>query len=239
VRNRNATRLRCRQVSPPLLAIALGLPLLADPVFGQGRILDRAIFFITRGSEVVGREEFVLRMGRASGQGDGFTISARAYYPADRSTPIMVSTIQFGPDSLPTAARLDLDTEDRPSVFVSLELRRITVRKVTPSGESARQFAAVDRALLLDEFLVSPYALLPSSGEGSLTTVDARSGDREVLDLVNRGMEVTTVQDASVSLQHLILGTGNSARHLWYDDLGRLIKVSIGSDLIATRSFNP
>jgi hypothetical protein len=240
VRNRNATDTRRRYVSSPLLAAVIGLPLVTDPGAAQGRILDRAVFVITRGSEVVGREEFVIRQGRAAGQGDGYTISAQAFYPDDRTTPTMVSTIQCGPDSQPTAARLDADTDDRPSVFVSINSRRITVRKVTPSGESARQFPAVDRTLLLDDLLISPYALLPSSREGSLTTIDPRSGDREVVALVDLGLEVTTVHGASVSLRHFTLGNGSSAKHLWFDELGRLIKVTIGSlQLTATRAYNP
>lgn len=240
MRNRNATDTRRRYVSSPLLAAVIGLPLVTDPVAAQGRILDRALFVVTRGSEVVGREEFVLREGRASGQRDGFTISARAYYPEDRPTPIMVSTIQCGPDSQPTAARMDFDSDDRPSVFVSLNSRRTTVRKVTPTGESARQFPAVDRTLLLDEFLISPYALLPSSREGSLTTINPRSGAREVVALEDLGMEVTTVQGESVSLRHFTLRNGGSVRHLWFDELGRLIKVSVESlQLTATRAFNP
>lgn len=238
MRSGNATHARRRHVSSRLLAAVIGIPLVTDPVSIQGRILDRAVFIIRRGSEVVGREEFVIRQGRASGQRDGFTISARAYHPDDRSTPIMVSTIQCGPDSQPTAARLDLDTEDRASVFVSIGSRRITVREVTPNGESARQFPAVDRTLLLDELLISPYALLPSRSEGSLTTFTPRSGAKEVVDLVDFGREVTTVRNASISLRHLTLGTGSGATHLWYDELGRLVKVSMGSlRLTATRSF--
>jgi len=239
VRNRNATHARRRHVSSRLLAAVIGLPLVTDPVSIQGRILDRAVFTIRRSSEVVGREEFVIRQGRASGQRDGFTISARAYRPDDRSEPIMVSTIQFGPDSQPTAARLDLDTEDRPSVFVSIDSRRITVREVTPNGESARQFPAVDRTLLSDELLISPYALLPSRSEGSLTTFNPRSGAKNVATLVDFGRELTTVHNASISLRHLTLETGTGTTHLWYDELGRLMKISVESlQLTATRSFD-
>ncbi len=238
--DRNAIYPSWRNISSLVLPAVFGFPLVTGPAFAQGRIVDRAVFTIRRGAEVVGREEFMVRVGRASGQRDGFTISARAYYPGDRSEPIMVSTIQCGPDSLPTAARLDLDTADRPSVFVSLDSRRITVRQVTPGGETARQFPAPGRTLILDEFLISPYALLPFTSEGSLTTVDPRSGTREVVALVDLGMEVTTVRNASISLRHITLGAGSSATHLWYDELGRLIKLSVESlQLTATRSFDP
>jgi hypothetical protein len=142
----------------------------------------------------------------------------------------MASTIEFGPDSQPTSARLDLNTGDRPSVLVALTPRRVTVRTVTPRGESARQYPALARTLLLDEFLVSQFVLLPSRREGDVAMVDPRTGLRSIVPLRDSGMESVEVRGVERELHHLVLAEGAETRHLWYDETGRLIMVEVPAD---------
>ncbi|UCG86038.1 MAG: hypothetical protein JSW71_19350, partial [Gemmatimonadota bacterium] len=174
----NLSLTRMRHVVPALVAAITGL---APALSAQSRLIDQATLVITRGSVVVGKEQFVLRSGRQSAPGSGFTLTIRAHYPADRTEPVLVSTVEFGPDSQPTTGRLDLDTGERPSFLVSVAPRRITVRSVTPGAESAQQYPAVARALLTDELLVSLYAILPSRREGTVTTIDPRTGGTETV----------------------------------------------------------
>lgn len=215
-----------------LAAVAALIPPAVGPAVVQGAVLDRATFVITRGSEVVGREEYVLRRGRQSG-GPGFTLTANSYYPADRSAAILASTLEFGLDTMLAAARLDLDSEDRPSTLISFSPRRVTIRTVTPHGESARQFPATDRTLVLDEFLIATFAILPGGSEGELTLIDARAGQRNVATLNDHGVEMTDVRGIERSLRHVTLSTGAELRHLWYDDQGRLIKFDFPSTVLA------
>jgi hypothetical protein len=223
-----------RHVIASLVAVIAGF---APAIAAQSRLVDQATLVITRGSALVGREQFVLRSGRQSAPGSGFTLTVRAHYPASRPDPILVSIFEFGPDSQPATGRLDLDTGERPSVLISVTPRRITVRSVTPGAESARQYPAVARALLTDEFLVSLHAVLPSRREGTITTIDPRTGRTETVELLDLGAGSTLVGDAQITLRHLTLGSGNQLRHLWYDAEGRLMKVEVtDGSLVATRS---
>ena len=208
-------------------AALLGLLVLAPPIVAQGQLVDHGVFEISRGSQIVGREEFVLRTGRQQSPGNGFTLTIQSYYPASRVRPVLVSVVEFGADSLPTAARLDVDSGDRPSVLVLFEPRRITVRRVTPGAESARQYPAAARALLSDEMLVCLYTILPSSEDGTVNLIDPRTGAKETLKLTDMGRVRTLVNGTEMTLRHRSLGSNEQARHLWYDAEGRLMKVEI------------
>ena len=222
-----------RHAIPPLVAAIAGFA----PGVAAQNLIDQATLMVTRGSVIVGREQFVLRSGRQSAPGSGYTLTIRAHYPANRPDPVLVSTIEFGPDSQPANGRLDLDTGERPSFLVSVAPRRITVRSVTPGAESAQQYPAVTRPLLTDEFLVSLYVLLPSQREGTITAIDPRTGRTEMLELADLGSGSTRVGDAAMTLRHLTLGSGNQIKHLWYDSDGRLMKLEVADgSLTATRS---
>ena len=211
----------------PLLAFVSVMHVSAPTAAAQGSLLDSAVFVITRGSTVVGREQFTLRSGRPSGSGGGFTVSVTAHYPPDSPYPTAASVIEFGADSQPISARIDLDRDDRPSVLVAFAPRRITIRTVTPSGESVRQLQGFARTLVLDEFLLSSFAFLPGRADGTVALVNPRAGQRVVVPLTDRGMDRTAVQGADRVLRHLSLGSGRDARHLWYDGEGRLIKLTV------------
>jgi hypothetical protein len=160
-------------------------------------------------------------------------MTASSYYPADRPAAILASTLEFGLDTTLAAARLDLDSEDRPSTLISFSPRRVTIRTVTPHGESARQFPATDRTLVLDEFLIATFAILPGKAEGALTLIDARAGQHNIATLDDHGIEMTDVRGIERSLRHLTLSAGGELRHLWYDDQGHLIKFDFPSTVLA------
>jgi hypothetical protein len=214
-------------VSSSLPASLLGLLAMTPPIMAQGRLVDQGIFEISRGSEIVGREEFTIRAGRQQSPGVGFTLTVQSYYPADRARPVLVSVVEYGADSLPNVARIDGDTGDRPSVLVLFEPRRITVRQVTPGAESARQYPATARALLSDELLVCLHTLLPSNTDGTVSLIDPRTGNQEALELTDMGRVRTLVNGTEMTLRHRSLGSNERARHLWYDADGRLIKIEI------------
>jgi hypothetical protein len=85
----------------------------------------------------------------------------------------------------------------------------------------------MSRALVLDEFLLSPLALLPGKHEGQLTVFDARAGSRELVQLNDRGIRSVEVRGVERELRHLTLEAGPAVRHLWFDDSGSLVKVEI------------
>jgi hypothetical protein len=83
------------------------------------------------------------------------------------------------------------------------------------------------------------YTLLPF-GAHHLNALHARTGERQAIQVVDRGTETTTIQGVSHPLRHVILHVGGEDRQLWYDARGRLMRVDIAtSGLIAERAPGP
>lgn len=220
-----------------LLSVVLTaqLCILSPLLEAQGGILDQGQFLIYRGSDIVGREEFVVRRGRAT-SGSGYSIASAAFHPQHDLTPSATWGLELGPDSQPTVARIDVNRGDSPSVLVRFEPRRITVRTVTPSGESARQFPAAGRALVLDELFVSGYLIPPGLAEGTIILFRPRTSLLQVATLKDDGMQQTLVGGRNRSLTRLTLESATGIQHVWFDGRGRLIKIEIPSeDLTAVR----
>ena len=224
------------------LVLLAGLSSLAQPALSQARELDSGVLVVSRGSEVIGREEFTLHRGQLSEAGAGFvgagfTVSATAYYPSSRSYASAASVITFGADSQPAGARMDLEGNGQTTTFVDFTARRITVRHRTSAGESAGQYPRSGRMLLIDDSILCLLTLLPGANSGPVTLFYPRSGQTIRAPLEDLGVELTTVNGDERQLQHVTLGTDDQIRHIWYDSRGHLIKVEIpAQNLIAVRS---
>lgn len=237
----NQVRRRCTSQILQLLALA---GLAAQPVAAapQGRVLDQAVFVISRGSSEIGREELSIHQGRPSEAGGGFigtgySVSTAAYYPAHRSYATAASVVQFDSDSQPSSAWMDLEGGGQPNVFVDFTARRITVRTRTAAGESASQFPRSARLLVVDDSLLSVFALLPGQDPGAVTLFYPRTGRRHQAPLEDLGTEPTQFEGDERQFRHWTIGSGEQLRHLWYDSLGRLMKIEMpAARLTAIRS---
>lgn len=216
-----------------------GVPVLAALLLWakgpQGPVLDSGSFVISRGGVVVGREEFTVRRGRSSGP-DGFTITATARYSVPRVNTL-APVLELGADSLPVQLQFDVSGETQARVYARFGPRRITVRVVRPSGESARELPASGRTLVADDSVFALYAIRPAPGP--LEVLMPRNGQRAPAELVSLGTERTTLQGVSRQLEHWVL-RGADERHLWYDETGRLMRVDLPSlSLSAEREAAP
>jgi hypothetical protein len=63
----------------------------------------------------------------------------------------------------------------------------------------------------------------PAGRAGRRLSLHGALGDP--LEIVDRGVESTLVDEATLSLQHLSLRFAGESVEAWYDDSGRLIKV--------------
>ncbi len=224
--------------------IGPAVALLAVPLDTSGRVaqdhaLDSGIFQIQRGATVIGREEFAIRRGRRVGAAFGFTVSARAAYPPARPTLRITSLIEFGPDSQPATGQIELADGEAKRLLVAVEPRRVTVRTITPSEESARQYPATGRTLIVDEALVSSFAFLPRGGVGPIAVIEPQALRRQVVELVDRGLDQTAVGRRTETLRHFTLGSGDEARHLWYDEQGRLQKLVVPATEVTAFRTDP
>jgi hypothetical protein len=217
---------------PSVAALAALLFTASGP---QGPVVDAGTLVISRGGVTVGREEFTVRRGTSSGP-DGFTIAATARYSVPHTTTLS-PVVELGADTLPVQVQFDVFGEGQARVYVRFAPRRITVRVVRPSGESAREFPATGRTLVADDSVFALYAIRPAPG--TLQVLTPRNGQRTPAELVRLGTERTTLQGVSHQLEHWVL-RGEDERHLWYDDAGRLMRVEIPAlSLTAEREPTP
>lgn len=201
----------------------------------QGPVVDAGTLVISRGGVAVGREEFTVRRGTSSGP-DGFTIATTARYSVLRSIALS-PVVELGPDTLPVQVQFDVFGDGQARVYVRFAPRRITVRVVRPSGESAWELPATGRTLVADDSVFGLYAIRPAPGPLQILT--PRNGQRTPAELVRLGTERTTLQGVSHQLEHWVL-RGKDVRHLWYDQAGRLMRVELpGLSLTAEREPAP
>jgi hypothetical protein len=177
-----------------------------------------------RGDEVVGREEFAVRQGTTSARVSGFTVASTALYPADRPDRTLVSVVEMGPDSFPTVVRFEVGNGELLRVAVGVGPRRVTVRRATATSESAREYPARERPIVVDDSVFAPLAIRPPSGRPARSlTMDGTLG--ESIEVIDRGMESTTVADRRLALDHVTVRSAGESVEVWYDGAGRLMKV--------------
>lgn len=181
----------------------------------QGRERDAGTLVVSVNGVGAGREEFSIREGRA-GSREGFTVTSRRL-SGEGGEVILLATTELGPDSQPVSAQL-ADPKAERRVYIQVSPRRVTVRAVTPAGESVREYRGGTPVWLADNESLAWFALMPRLGSGPLTTVWPREDRRETWEIGDRGLE-------SQSLRHIVLGTPRGERHLWYDAAGRLMRV--------------
>lgn len=191
------------------------LVLVAGGMAPQARDRDAGTFIVSVNGTVVGREEFSIRNGRAASR-DGFTVTSRRL-SADGGAVTLLATTELGADSLPVSAQLAEPGVERRTL-IQVSPRRITVRTVTPAGESVREYRGGAPVLLADHEALAWFAMAPRLGGGAVTVLWPRGDRREIWEIEDRGV-------GTDSLRHMVLGTAPGEHHLWYDDAGRLRKV--------------
>jgi hypothetical protein len=191
----------------------------------QASEVDRGMLIVMRGSETVGREEFVVHRGRGSGVLAGFTIMSTAWYPAERPERSLSSVVEVGTDSVPSATRLEAGNGDPKRVLIGLGPRRITVRSATSSGESAREYPFREPHVLVDDSLFAAHAFPPVARNGTARTLTLEGIRGPLAEIVDHGTATTLVGNAARQLHHLSIVSPSMERHLWYDSAGQIVKV--------------
>ncbi len=115
--------------------------------------------------------------------------------------------------------------------------RRVAVRLKTATGESAREYPAGGSVLLADDSVFAYHALPPNLSQPAASGITLRGARRGGAEWTDHGTEPTDVGPDTRALWHLSVTLGGVTRHLWYDDGGRLVKLSIPtSDLVVLRA---
>ena len=130
-----------------------------------------------------GREVVSVRPG--SGGLPSTTLSGIARYPAVRPRTQVTGTLDRGADGALASAQFDWQTPEHAwRTYVQAGARRLTVRSATEGRESAREYPADPRTVVLDDSLFTPWiivAALAGSSEAPIDAVWPRAGRRGTL----------------------------------------------------------
>jgi hypothetical protein len=207
------------------------LAVLATGGWLQGQddqVVDSGTFTITHQGIVTGRETFVLKRGPPAAGGPGLILTTSAAYPPDHARASFTAQAEYGADSV--ARQFQVDEAVGKQRFLARFLgRRVTVRIVTLTNESAREYPVSGAAFVVHDSLFAFYLLLRASAPAtdSVTIINPTSGRRNTALASAGAADTATVGGTRRILKHIILGTGEDVRHLWYDATGRLTAVEV------------
>src|SRR5690606_3752650 len=112
----------------------------------------------------------------------------------------------------------------------------------TPSGEQLREYLASASAVVLDDGVAHQYYFLARRvRNGRVPVIVPRENKQVIATVRDAGEESVTVSGTTLPLYHLeVQLDGGEPRHIWLDDLGRVIRVEIPSTgYVAVRTEIP
>ena len=203
------------------------LAVLASAPGAAAQVIDSGELSIMRDGREIGREQFTLALGRRSGSPDGLTLTTTVAYPANRPGRKLSAVVEFLPDSQPAATILEATDGELQRAIMVIAPRRVTVRLKTSSGESAREYPGGGTVLLICDSLFAYHAVAPRPAGNPIRGITLRGGRLSQATLVDHGLEQATVAGTTRSLRHWSSAAEGSQRHLWYDDRGRLVMITV------------
>jgi hypothetical protein len=209
----------------PVLALAT-LPL-AAPAAAQ--TVDAGTFKVFVEDREVGTETFTITQ---SGSGDGAELIASGHVQLG----LPEGTLELDPRLRSRGVGADpvdyqvLVGGSAPSrVIGTVGSGRFSAKIVTPAGEQLREYVASAGAVVLDQGVAHHYYFLAlRTHQGRVPVIVPRDNRQVIATVSSRGEETVAINGHSATLFHLVVqAPGWDERHLWVDDLNRVIKVEV------------
>lgn len=222
----------------PLLALAL----LPTGLRAQTGAQDEGTFEVRVNDRVVGSEEFSIRQLGAGTAAD-FVATGRVRVTLtggglDLTTSLRSSGIQADP----VVYEVTVGGDAPRRIVGSVGSGRFSAKIMTPTGEQLREYVASSGATILDEGVAHHYYFLARrTRNGRVPILIPRENRQVMAQVTDRGEESVNIRGTAVTLYHLLVQPeGGDERHVWVDDLGRVIRVSIPArSYVATRTEIP
>ncbi len=188
---------------------------------------DAGTFVVRADTVEVAREGFRLFAGNA------WRLSASARYDRARPVVVLAPILEVARDTQPVTIQYDVSGGREPvRILGQLGRDRFTVRFLSGTRETAREFPSGGRLVVLDDSVFSLFLFAAWRAGPTPTPVTAifpRAQRRESLTVQDLGTASTTLNRDRASLRHVTLSGGaNVVVHLWISD-GRLMKIEIPS----------
>lgn len=200
------------------------LTLLVFPLPGTGQeVIDEGVLLIRRGREVIAREEFQVQVVST-----GYQITSTVSYPPRRTRVVMNSVLglntTFKPVSYESSAR------GARRVIAQFGTRRVVFRRESERGESAREYPAAERMLVVSDSIFALVALAHGLPDGPIRLMWPRTDRQGDYDLTSEDIGTVEIAGRQVQVRRMVLTAGPDRREFWFDSLGRLVRIRIPSD---------
>lgn len=225
------------------LAALLLVASFADPASGQGVVVDEGTFEVRLGGRVVGSEEFTIRRAGIN-RDDALFATATIDLRRNGSDQQIRSLLRATPESgLPKCEgaepcyQVDVDGPDAISLRLGVSGRRYVARIATSIGEEIREFPAAPNTRILESDVAHLYYFLRDVREGEPAPVlTPRERSRATLTAGPWSSEPIRIGPNLVEARRVEFVAGDDRRVVWYDRLGRVLRVSVpGRDYLAER----
>ncbi len=220
----------------PWLPLALFLATAAD----AQTLVDEGSFTISRNDHTIGREQFSIRSGVATGgSGTSFTAYGTTTYSDRRLDPRLVTDADGAPVRYEVETRIGPERQELLSGQV--QRGRFSARTQTPRGMSAREYIVADGALILDDDIFHQYFFVARTGRtGAVPVVVPRRNVQVTMQVDARGTERLTIGSRAIDARHLTVSEPNGeTRDVWVDSEGRVLRVVIPARGITAQRDDP
>lgn len=220
------------QLGAKLCALLVaGFALATPAASAQVGANDSGSFEVQVGGRRVGTEEFEIRQ---SGAGSGAKIIATGRVNLTLPTGTLDLTTRLetsGFQAQPVSYEVTVGGSSPRKVVGTIGHGRVSARIATPSGEQMREYVASSGAIVLDDGVAHHYYFLARRVRSGKVPVIIPRDNRQVMATVeDAGVDNVEIGGVTVPLYHLeVQPEGAEVRHVWVDDLGRVIRVEIPS----------
>ena len=213
--------------TPPLLLL---LTAMIAPFEGatQGIVVDQGEFSVTINNRTSGSEEFTIRRA-GIGRDDAIFANAVVRFETAGGQEVRPLLRASPPAGIATSYQVEVDGSDALALQLRLagQLRYVAIIS-SALGEEHREFPALPDTRVLEQDVAHHYYFLRDAREGTtIPVLEPRTRSRFLL-------QVSAPQDEELQLGQRLFQTrrveffaGEDRRVVWYDRLGRVLRVSI------------
>jgi len=209
-----------------LTASAAVVPLTGQ---AQGVVLDQGAFAVSYHGRPAGTEDFSIRragLGPDDAMFANATVTLNQSGTSQEIRPLLRAT--------PAGVAIEYQVEVVGADALELGLRRVARRYVATirsvAGEEQREFPAAMETRILEQDVAHFYYFLRETEPGSVTPViEPRSRTRLQLTTGASIDDTVLIGSTSLAAQRVEYTDGAEVRRVWFDALGRVLRVEIPS----------
>ncbi len=211
----------------PALVAALLIP---NGARAQGVVVDQGRFDVTLNGRAAGTEEFTIRRA-GIGREDAIFANAVVHLTRNgREQEVRPLLRALPPDGVATGYQVEVTGVDAMKLRLSRVRQRYVAVIDSDLGEEQREFPADSDTRIVELDVAHQYYFLRETQEGAKTPVlEPRTRSRLTFETGPASDEELRVGQSVVNARRVDFKTADDVRTVWYDRLGRVLRVSIPS----------